>query len=121
MIKYHKEHAWVKIDGSEAYVGITQFAQEELGELVYVDLPAEGDELVSGEEFGQIESTKTTSDLIAPATGEVIESNMLLEDNPGLINDSPENRGWITKIKLTVPEELEGLMESEQYLASLED
>lgn len=121
MIKYHKEHAWVKIEDGEAFVGISQFAQEELGELVYVDLPAEGDELVAGEEFGQIESTKTTSELIAPASGEVIESNLLLEDNPGLINDSPENRGWITKIKLTAPEELDGLMESGDYLASLED
>jgi len=91
--KFHKEHTWVKVDGDEAFIGITDYAQEELGEIVYVDLPETDDELIAGDEFGQIESTKTTSELIAPVSGDVIESNTDLEDEPTLINDFPET--WL--------------------------
>ncbi|MBW2061166.1 MAG: glycine cleavage system protein GcvH [Deltaproteobacteria bacterium] len=120
IFKYHKEHTWVKMDGNEALVGITDHAQEELGEIVYVDLPEADDKLIAGDEFGQIESTKTTSDLIAPISGDVIESNMELEDIPTLINQSPEDRGWITRIIPSDPGELDELMTGEEYLSYLD-
>ncbi|MBW2091865.1 MAG: glycine cleavage system protein GcvH [Deltaproteobacteria bacterium] len=120
IFKYHKEHTWVKVDGDEASVGITDYAQQELGEIVYVDLPDVDDELIAGDEFGQIESTKTTSELIAPISGDVIESNIELEDTPSLINDSPEDRGWITKISPADLSELDELMGEEEYQEFLE-
>ncbi|MBW1708880.1 MAG: glycine cleavage system protein GcvH [Deltaproteobacteria bacterium] len=119
--KFHKEHTWVKVDGDEAFIGITDYAQEELGEIVYVDLPETDDELIAGDEFGQIESTKTTSELIAPVSGDVIESNTDLEDEPTLINDFPENRGWITKITPSDLSELDELMSEEEYQEFLEN
>jgi len=120
MMKYHEEHTWVLLEDGEAYIGITDYAQNELGEIVYVDLPEEGDELIAGEEFGQIESTKTVSDLIAPISGEVIASNSELEDEPTLINTSPENKGWIAKIRPSNLDELDELMEEDQYKGTLE-
>ncbi len=121
IFKYYKEHTWVKVDGDEAVIGITDYAQEELGEIVYVDLPELNDELIAGDEFGQIESTKTTSEMIAPISGDVIESNMELEDTPTLINDSPEDRGWITKITPVDLSELDDLMDEEEYKAFLKE
>ena len=119
MIKYHKEHTWVLLDGDTALIGITDYAQDQLGEIVYVDLPEEEAELVFDEEFGQIESTKTTSVMIAPLSGEVIESNMALESGPGLINESSETEGWITKIIPDDLSEMDRLMNKEEYLDSL--
>lgn len=115
-MKYHLDHAWAEPDGEEAQIGITVFAQDQLGKIVFVDLPEEDDELVAGEVFGQIESQKTVSDLIAPVSGVVIESNLALEDNPGLINESAEEAGWITRVRLTDPDELDELMDQEEYL-----
>lgn len=121
MIKYHKEHTWVLVDGDTALIGITDYAQDQLGEIVYVDLPEEEAELVIDEEFGQIESTKTTSEMIAPLSGEVIESNMALESRPELINESSEAEGWITKIIPDDLSEMDRLMDKEEYLNSLEE
>jgi glycine cleavage system H protein len=114
-MKYHPEHTWARLEGGEARIGITQFAQNQLGKIVFVDLPEEEDELVAGEVFGQIESQKTVSDLIAPVSGVVIESNLDLEDHPELINSSPEGEGWITRVRLTEPEEVDDLMDAEEY------
>jgi len=118
-LKYHAEHTWVRIESGQAFVGITEHAQEELGEIVYVDLPEPGDRLEAGREFGQIESTKTTSSLIAPISGEVIESNSNLEDSPDLINNSPEKDGWITKIVPRDLGEFDSLMDKAGYDAFL--
>ncbi len=114
-MKYHPEHTWARLEGEEARIGITQFAQDQLGKIVFVDLPEEDDELVAGEVFGQIESQKTVSDLIAPVSGVVVESNLELDDHPDLINDSPEEKGWITRVRLTEPEEMDDLMDAEEY------
>jgi len=119
--KYHEEHTWVRLEDDEAYIGISDYAQNELGEIVYVDLAEEGDEIIAGEEFGQIESTKTVSDMIAPISGEVIASNKELEDEPSLINSSPENQGWIIKVKPYDLNELDDLMEEDQYKENLEE
>jgi glycine cleavage system H protein len=117
--KYHPEHTWVRLENQLAVIGITDHAQAELGEIVYVDLPEPGDRLEAGREFGQIESTKTTSAMIAPISGEVLESNGLLENTPDLINRSPEENGWITKISPSDPRELENLMNKPDYEAFL--
>ena len=114
-MKFHPEHTWVKPDGDTALVGITDHAQDQLGRIVFVDLPEADDELVGGQVFGQIESQKTTSDLIAPASGIVVESNLELEDKPETINDSPQGRGWITRIRLTEPDELNQLLDEVNY------
>jgi len=117
--KYHPEHTWVRLENQLAVIGITDHAQAELGEIVYVDLPEPGDRFEAGREFGQIESTKTTSAMIAPISGEVLESNGLLENTPDLINRSPEENGWITKISPSDPRELENLMNKPDYEAFL--
>jgi glycine cleavage system H protein len=114
-IKFHKEHAWVKVVGDMGIMGISDFAQHQMGKIIYVELPEEGQEITAGEPFGAIESSKSTSDLIAPVTGEVVESNGELDDKPSLINESPYDQGWITKIKLSNPKELEDLMDEPGY------
>jgi len=119
-MKYHKEHTWVLVDGDTGIIGITDYAQDQLGELVYVDLPEKEEELVMNEEFGQIESTKTTSEMIAPMSGVVIESNMALEEKPELINESSEEQGWITKIVPDDLSELDQLMNKNEYLKFLD-
>ena len=121
MHKYHREHSWAKQEDDAAVIGISEHAQDSLGKIVYVDLPEEGDELIAGQVFGEIESTKTTSDLIAPISGEVIVSNMDLEETPTLINDSPLEKGWITKIKPSDVNEFESLMDEAAYKATLEE
>lgn len=120
-IKYHPEHTWVRLDNGLALIGITDHAQTELGEIVYVDLPEPGARIEAGQEFGQIESTKTTSAMIAPISGEVLESNRLLENTPDLINRSPEESGWIAKLSLSDPSELETLMNQAEYEAFLKE
>jgi glycine cleavage system H protein len=114
-LKFHREHAWIKLVGNMGIIGISDFAQHQLGKIIYVELPEEGQEITAGEPFGAIESSKSTSDLIAPATGEVLESNGDLDDKPNLINESPYDQGWIAKIKLSDPTELEGLMDEPGY------
>jgi glycine cleavage system H protein len=120
-LKYTKEHEWIRIDGDTAYVGITEFAQSELGELVYVEVDTVGETINKDDVFGTVEAVKTTSDLFMPVTGEILEFNSLLDeadgDNPGLINEDPYGDGWIVKIKLTKMDELEGLLSADDYTA----
>ncbi|HBG58179.1 glycine cleavage system protein GcvH [Proteiniphilum sp. UBA1028] len=114
-VKYSSDHEWVRAEGNEAYVGITDFAQEELGEIVYVDVTTEGDSLGQGDVFGSIEAVKTVSDLMMPVGGEVLEINPKLDDAPELVNKDPFGEGWIIKITLQNADELSGLMSAEDY------
>lgn len=116
-IRYSEDHEWIRIDGSEAVIGITDFAQRELGDIVFVDIPEVGIELAKGEVFGSIEAVKTVSDLILPASGELLEVNKLLEDNPETINSDPYDKGWIIRIRLKDPKEVDSLMDAAQYQA----
>ena len=114
-VKYSSDHEWVRVEGNEAYVGITDFAQDELGEIVYVDVNTEGDTLEQGEVFGSIEAVKTVSDLMMPVGGEVLEINSKLDDAPELVNKDPFGEGWIIKITLNNSDELSSLMSAEDY------
>lgn len=113
-IYYLKSHEYARIDGNFAYIGISKFAAEQLGNVVYVDMPEEDDELVAGEEFGAIESVKAASDLFAPVSGVVVEVNQALEDNPRLINQDPENT-WIVKVEMSDKSQLDDLLSPEAY------
>lgn len=114
-VKYSSDHEWVRVEGNEAYVGITDFAQGELGEIVYVDVTTEGETLGLGEVFGSIEAVKTVSDLMMPVGGEVLEVNTKLEDAPELVNSDPFGEGWIIKIAINSAGELSGLMSAAEY------
>jgi len=114
-LKYDKEHEWVRVEGSEAVVGISDFAQDQLGEVVYVDLPAVGDELVAGETFGEIESVKSVSELYAPITGTVLEVNDELGNTPETINSDPYAAGWMIKVSVADASQIDGLMSAEDY------
>ena len=113
-IYYLPSHEYILVDGETGRIGVSEFAANELGAVTYVDMPEEGDELVAGEEFGAIESRKAASDLFSPVSGEVIEINSELEDNPKLINNAPLE-AWIVKVKIADPSELDGLMDEEAY------
>lgn len=114
-VKYSSDHEWVRVEGNEAYVGITDFAQDELGEIVYVDVATEGETLAKGEVFGSIEAVKTVSDLLMPVAGEVLEINAKLDDEPELVNKDPFGEGWIIKIAIENEEGLADLMTAEAY------
>lgn len=114
-LKYSNDHEWLRIEGDEAYVGITDFAQHELGDIVFVDVDTEGETLDKDEIFGSIEAVKTVSDLVLPVSGEVLEFNADLESNAAAINTDPYNAGWIIKMKLTNPSEVNDLMDSVAY------
>lgn len=114
-LKYSKDHEWIKVEGDVAYVGITTFAQGELGDIVFVDVDTEGEELEKDEVFGTIEAVKTVSDLFMPVSGEVLEFNSQLDDNPELINSDSYGEGWIVKIALSNQAELDNLMNSQAY------
>jgi len=116
-LKYTEEHEWVHVsdDGTEATMGITDYAQKELGDIVYVELPAEGDALTQLESFGTIEAVKTVADLYAPLSGEVLEVNAELQDHPTLINSSPYEDGWILRMRIATPKELDALLGPEEY------
>lgn len=116
---YSESHEYVKVEGEFGYIGISDYAQEQLGNVVYVDMPEIGDEVNAGEEFGAVESVKAASDLVSPVSGEVVEINQALEDAPELVNKDPFGN-WIIKVKLTDLTELEGLMDAEAYAASCE-
>jgi len=122
-LKYTKEHEWIRVEGEVAYIGVTDFAQSELGEIVYVEVETVGDTIGKDEIFGTVEAVKTTSDLFMPVSGEILEFNSKLDesdgDNPGLINEDPYGDGWIVKIRMTNPEELNELMNAEEYAASV--
>ncbi|MBE6307958.1 MAG: glycine cleavage system protein GcvH [Bacteroidales bacterium] len=117
---YAESHEYVKIDGEYGYVGITDYAQHELGNVVYVDMPDEGDEVEAGEDFGAVESVKAASDLISPVSGEVVEVNSALADSPELINSDPY-ANWIIKVKLSDPSEVENLMTAEAYKSHINE
>jgi len=114
-LKYTKDHEWVLIEGTTAVVGITDFAQSELGDIVFVEIETEGENLNIGDTFGTIEAVKTVSDLFMPLTGEITEFNKSLEQNPEKVNDEPYGAGWMIKIKIDDPTQLEELMSSEDY------
>ena len=114
-LMYTKDHEWLRIEGKQAYVGITYFAQSELGDIVFIDIDSEGEHLEKEEVFGSVEAVKTVSDLFMPINGEVLEFNEKLEDNPELINDDPYGEGWIIKVSISDSEELESLLSSNDY------
>lgn len=114
-VKYTNEHEWVRIEGDEAYVGITDYAQTQLGDIIFVDIPTEGETLEKGETFGSIEVVKTVSDLFLPIGGEILEVNPALEENPELVNKDPYGEGWIVKIKPTDASEADDLLDTEAY------
>ena len=114
-LKYTKDHEWVKIEGDTATVGITHFAQGELGDIVYVDVDTLDDTVAKDEVFGSVEAVKTVSDLIMPLSGEVIELNEALEDEPEKVNSDPYGDGWMIKLSISDTSEIEGLLSSEQY------
>lgn len=116
-LKYDKEHEWIKVDGDIATVGISHFAQDQLGEVVYVDMPSVGDEINAGESFGEIESVKSVSELFAPVSGEIIEVNDALEDTPEAVNEDPYGAGWMIKVKMNDPAAVSSLMSAEDYEA----
>lgn len=116
-LKYSKDHEWVRVEGDTAYIGITDFAQSELGEIVIVDITTEGETLAREAVFGSIEAVKTVSDLFMPLGGEVSEVNPKLEDNPELVNSDPYGEGWMIKVKMTDPSEVGKLLDAEAYKA----
>jgi glycine cleavage system H protein len=119
--RFTEEHEWIRLDGEIAVVGITKHAADQLGDVVSVELPEVGDSFKKGDEFGAVDSAKAASEVYAPAGGEVVEVNSSLEDSPETINDSPEDKGWFIKLKLSDPSELDGLMDAEAYKAHTGD
>ena len=114
-VKYTRDHEWVKVEGNIATVGITDFAVQELGDLVYVELPVIGDEVRAGERLASVESVKAASDVFAPVSGEVVEANEALEDEAGLLNESPMDEGWIARVEMNDLKELDALMDRAEY------
>lgn len=114
-LKYSKEHEWVKVEGNTGTIGITDFAQKELGDIVYVDINTIGETIAKDEVFGTVEAVKTVSDLFMPVSGKVLEQNTALNDNPESVNKDPYNSGWMVKIEFTNAAELDGLMDAETY------
>ena len=114
-LKYSKDHEWIKVEGDTALVGITEFAQSELGEIVYVDVTSEGETIEQNGVFGSVEAVKTVSDLLMPVSGEVLEVNAELEEKPELINEDPYGKGWIIKIAVSDASELETLLSASDY------
>jgi len=120
-LKYSKEHIWVRVEGDKAVVGITDYAQSELGKITSIELPEAGDEIQQEDSFGSIEARKTVADLYAPLSGTVLELNEELLDNPALLNEDPYDSGWIIVVSLDDPEELALLLSAEEYADALEE
>ena len=114
---YTKEHEWIRVEGNEAFVGITDYAQSELGEIVFVDINTEGETLGQGEVFGSVEAVKTVSDLNMPVEGEVLEINETINDQPELVNNDPYGAGWMIKISVANPDDLKNLLDAAGYQA----
>ena len=114
-LKYTKDHEWIRVEGDVAYVGITDFAQSELGEIVYVDITTEGETVEKEEVFGTIEAVKTVSDLFMPATGEALEVNPEVEDAPELVNEDAYGKGWLIKVTVADPAQLDELLSADEY------
>ena len=120
-VKYTKEHEWIRLEGDVAYVGITDYAQEQLGDIVFVDIPTEGETLVADEVFGTIEVVKTISDLFLPVAGEILEQNEALADQPELVNQDPYGEGWLIKIKPDADADFDSLLDAEAYKALINE
>jgi glycine cleavage system H protein len=116
-LKYTKEHEWVRVEGEEAYIGVTEFAQSELGDIVYVEVETVGETVSEGDVFGTVEAVKTTSDLFMPVSGDILAFNTKLDNEPELINSDPYGEGWIVKIRVKDPEELAILLDAAAYEA----
>ncbi|MGN0257313.1 MAG: glycine cleavage system protein GcvH [Bacteroides sp.] len=116
-VKYTSEHEWIRVEGDIAYVGITDYAQEQLGDIVFVDIQTEGETLAAGDTFGTIEVVKTISDLFIPVAGEVLEQNEALADQPELVNKDPYGEGWLIKIKPAADADFDNLLDAEAYKA----
>lgn len=114
-LKYTEEHEWIRVTGDIATVGITDYAQDQLGDVVYVDLPSSGTSLTQFGKLGEIESVKAVSDIYAPLTGEVVESNTDLNNNPEVVNTDPYEKGWLVKVKIANTQEIDGLLSAESY------
>lgn len=119
-LKYTKDHEWIKVNGDEALIGITEFAQKELGDIVFIEVETEGESIEAGEAFGTIEAVKTVSDLFMPVEGEVLEFNEELEANPEIVNKDPYGEGWIIKIKVADTAALDELLDADAYKALIE-
>jgi glycine cleavage system H protein len=117
---YTEEHEWIRVDGDSAVVGITDFAQGQLGDIVFVEVPEAGRQVGKGGEAAVVESVKAASDVYAPVSGEVVEANQALSDEPALVNTDPEGEGWFFRLRLSDPSELDGLMDAEAYQAFCE-
>ena len=120
-VKYTKEHEWIRLEGDVAYVGITDYAQEQLGDIVFVDIQTVGETLAADEAFGTIEVVKTISDLFLPVAGEVLEQNETLEEQPELVNKDPYGEGWLIKIKPAADADFDSLLDAEAYKALIND
>ena len=118
-LRYTKEHEWIRVEGEIAYVGITDYAQSELGEIVFVDINTEGETLAQDEVFGSVEAVKTVSDLNMPVAGEVLEINEAINDQPELVNNDPYGEGWMIKISVADPAELDTLLDAAGYQANI--
>jgi len=118
-IKYTNEHEWIRVDGNEAVVGITDYAQDQLGDIVYLDITSVGDTLAQNEVFGTVEAVKTVSELYLPVAGEVLEMNESLNDHPELVNSDPYGEGWIIKMRVDNAAELDSLLDADAYQAIL--
>ena len=118
-LRYTKEHEWIRVEGEVAYVGITDYAQSELGEIVFVDINTEGETLAQDEVFGSVEAVKTVSDLNMPVAGEVLEINEAINDQPELVNNDPYGEGWMIKISVADPAELDTLLDAAGYQAHI--
>lgn len=119
-LKYTKDHEWIRVEGNEAFIGITDFAQKELGDIVFIEVDTVDEELEAEETFGTIEAVKTVSDLFMPVSGTVLEFNESLEDAPETVNKDPYGEGWIVKIKLADPAQVDGLLDTDAYKALVE-
>jgi glycine cleavage system H protein len=120
-LKYSKEHEWVRVDGNRAYIGITDFAQDELGDIVYVELPETGTALSVNETFGTVESVKTVSDLFAPISGTIVEVNSRLEESPELVNTSPYDDGWMLVVEIENASEVDALLGADDYQKHIDE
>lgn len=114
-LKYTRDHEWIRVEGNEAYIGITDFAQRELGDIVYIDINTVGDEVGKDEVFGTVEAVKTVSDLFMPVTATVLEFNAELNDNPELVNSDPYGKGWMVKVSVADPASVDSLLSAEAY------
>jgi glycine cleavage system H protein len=118
-LKYTKDHEWIKVDGDEATIGVTDYAQGELGDVVYVEIETEGETLDKEEVFGTVEAVKTVSDLFMPISGEIVAVNSTLTDAPDTVNSDPYGEGWMVKVKMSDPSQLDGLLSAEDYKSEI--